>query len=601
MISWAENEANGQNPGNGASVGANTTTANNTGANFSLGDANTLNQAVGWSSSTSDAGKFVDLINKAAETKPQLKNLRYGVVDKLTGDYGSAAYVSSDYDGLPLFGIILFERGASLRPTENNGHEDYFSITSLANADVIKTVAAEIKARYSLSADPVFVITNTVPSLHTTEMTIERSLSIMGQIVTTIFGRVPGLLGALKVSKNDKFTATVGSMQAAPSPIDVNGHAARADLGIRLQHVPTNNNTTPTLLNSNNANQYPDCAAAAYINLRYVGPKANQPQGTFDAKQITPEVVLSLMDSSTLNAVAPFERQILMLNAATLIASLGGWKDYVKASLDKNRKLSALAQNLIWGPGMDTSDMKQLDKAENVDTVLNYFCHETASVVVSHRAGNGIGGLSSLLAEIATGSANSLKQLLNILDNMFPKTSQGLTFSQALSKSFAGEPTLSAGHIISSAIPTISGVYRGPKGLASLADMDLLSVATYTGDKRADFLNYLHAQSYNNRVLTPKQQRIYLMKLAAGMYSSNDMMVTGESIDMIINPVFGNLLQKFTEQTGNFQIFGVNSSIGQNDTAFYNTTGELFNLSNVGGVRANTDFGLNQFNSQFNL
>lgn len=600
MISWADNEENGKNPGNGASVG--TTTQNVSGGTFSLGDANSLNQAVGWSSSTSESAKFVELINKAAETKPQLKNIRYGVVDKLTGDYGSAAFVSSDYDGLPLFGIILFERGASLRPTEVNGHEDYFTITSLVNEEVIKTVAATIKAQYQLAVDPVFVITNTVPALHTTEMTIERSLSILGQITTTIFGRVPGLLGNLKITKNEKFTATVGSLQNAPSPIDVNGHAARADLGIRLQHSPTNQTNTPTLLSGNNAQQYPDAAAAAFINLRYVGPQKNQPAGAqFDAKQMTPEVVISLMDSSTLNAVAPFERQVLMLNAATLIASMGGWKDFIKASLDKTRKLSALAQNLIWGPGMDTSDMKSLDKPESVDTVLNYFCYDTASVVVQHRAGNGIGGLSSLLAEVAQGKPNALAQLLNLLDNMFPKTAGGLTFSQALSASFQNNPTLCGQHIISHSIPTISGVYRGPRGLASLADMDLLSVATYTGDKRADFLNYLHAQSYDKRQLTPKQQRIYLMKLAAGMYSANDMMVTGESIDMVINPVFGNLLQKFTEQAGNFQIYGVNANNAASDTAFYNTSGELFNLSGIGGAATNSDFGLSQFSSQFNL
>lgn len=600
MISWAENEQNGKNPGNGASVGAETAT-NTSGASFSLGDANALNQAVGWSSSTSESGKFVELINKAAETKPQLKNLRYGVVEQLTGDYGSAAFVSSDYDGLPLFGVILFERGASLRPTEVNGHEDYFTITSLVNKEVTDTVAAAIKAKYSLAVDPIFVITNTVPALHTTEMTIDRALSILGQITTTIFGRVPGLLGNLKVTKNEKFTATVGSLQAAPSPIDVNGHAARADLGIRLQHVPTNVTSTPTLLSGNNAQQYPDAAAAAYVNLRYVGPQKNQPQGQFEAKQITPEIVMSLMDSSTLNAVAPFERQILMLNSATLIASLGGWKDFVKASLDKNRKLSSLAQNLIWGPGMDTSDIKSLDKAENVDTVLNYFCYDTASVVVQHRAGNGIGGLSSLLAEVAQGKPNAVAQLMGIHDAMFPKTAGGLTFSQALSASFQNNPTITGQHIISHSIPTISGVYRGPKGLASLADMDLLSVATYTGDKRADFLNYLRAQSYNNRALTPKQQRIYLMKLAAGMFSANDMMVTGESIDMVINPVYGNLLQKFTEAAGNFQIYGVNANSTESDTAFYNTSGELFNLSGIGGAAANTDFGLSQFSSQFNL
>lgn len=601
MIAWAENENNGQNPGNGASVGANNAAAN-VGGTFSLGDANALNQAVGWSSSTSESGKFVELINKAAETKPQLSRLRYGVVDKLTGDYGSAAYVCSDYENMPLFGIILFERGASLRPTEVNGHEDYFTITSLANKEVTDTVAAFIKEKYSLSVDPVFVITNTVPNLHTTEMNIERALSILGQITTTIFGRVPGLLGSLKISKNEKFTATVGSMQAVSSPIDVNGHAARADLGIKLQHVPTNVTSTPTLLSGNNAQQYPDAAAAAFVNLRYVGPQKNQPAGAqFDAKQITPEIVMSLMDSSTLNAVAPFERQILMLNSATLIASMGGWKDHVKASLDKTRKLSALAQNLIWGPGMETNDIKSLDKPENVDVMLNYFCYDTASVVVQHRAGNGIGGLSSLLAEVAQGKANAVRQLMNILDNMFPKTSGGLTFSQALSQSFQNSPAISSQHIVSASIPTICGVYRGPKGLASLADMDLLSVATYTGDKRGDFLNYLHAQSYNNRQLTPKQQRIYLMKLAAGMFSANDMVVTGEGIDMVINPVFGNLLQKFTEQAGNFQIFGVNANVAGADTAFYNNSGELFNLSGIGGAAANTDFGLSQYSSQFSL
>ncbi|ANZ50214.1 hypothetical protein PHOBOS_24 [Erwinia phage vB_EamM_Phobos] len=565
---------------------------------FSVGSATEMNLAFEWSAVSSMAGKFVELITEAAKENKYLQNFQVGTVDQVTGEFGSAAYVAGELRGIPLFGIVFFEKGLSLRAVVNNNQEDYYSITSLITKDVIATVAKTLKETHNLSQDPRFINMNTIPDLDIA-MDRHRALSIMGQMMTSIFGRASGYLGKLVVTRNDKFIAQVGAI-AEGTVRDVNGHAQRADFGIRMSHVPLQQNTAPTLLTGTNAQQYPSCSAAGYANLRYTGVVKN-PTNTFDPKQIAPEMVISLMDSSTLTANAPFERQILMLGAAAKTAALGGWLDFVVNSLDgKTRKISALAQNVNWGKDVSNTDWKALDKSpEAAAKFLREFCYDTAGLVLEHRAGNGIGGLSALIAEVAQNKPQALETFLNILDNMFPAV-DGLTFSKGLAAAFGANVTLSSKHIVSGVVPTVTGVYAGSNGPRSYSDMDLIRLATYLGDHRAEVLQVLRAQSYNHRNLSPKQQRIYLAQMAGNVFSGNNPVPTGEGVQIAIHPTFGKFLFEAIDAHGFLQLTGVNTMTEVENTPFFNTTGETFVLSGMGGVDTNNSFDFAQQSGYFN-
>ncbi|WP_366536681.1 hypothetical protein, partial [Salmonella enterica] len=92
------------------------------------------------------------------------------------------------------------------------------------------------------------------------------------------------------------------------------------------------------------------------------------------------------------------------------------------------------------------------------------------------------------------------------------------------------------------AVPTVSGVYTGTAQKRSFQDMDLISVVTKLGDNANDVYSYLNAQSYSHRELNERQQRIYMLKLAASLFASKAPQATGESLDMAINPIFGKCL-----------------------------------------------------------
>lgn len=587
-----------ENKNSNTSKDSNAATGNVQG--FSVGTAAEMNMAFEWSSVNSQAGKFVELIKEAAKENKYLANFQVGTVDAVTGEFGSAAYVAGELRGIPLFGIVFFEKGLSLRLVVNNNQEDYYSIASLINKDVISTVAKTLKTTHSLSQDPRFISINTIPDLDI-GLSRERALSIMGQMMTSIFGRASGYLGKLVVTKNDKFIAQVGGIGEG-AVLDVNGHAQRADFGIKLSHVPMQQNTAPTLMSGTNAQQYPNCAAAGYANLRYTGIVKNSDGSMKDRRQISPELVVSLMDSSTLTANAPFERQILMLGVAAKTAALGGWMEFIKNSLDgKTRKISALAQNCNWGADVTGTDWKAMDKStEAAERFLREFCYETAGLVVEHRAGNGIGGLIGLLSEVAQNKAQALETLLALLDNMFPAV-DNLKFSDGLRQAFGGNVTLNASHIVSGVVPTVAGVYRGSNGLRSYSDMDLLRTTTHLGDDRAEVLKYFRAQSYKHRNMSPKQQRIYLAQLANSMFSGNDPIPTGEAVQISINTTFAKFLYEAIDAHGLLQLTGVNAVSVADSVPFYNNTGELFVMAGVGGVSTNSAFDFAQQSGYFSM
>ncbi|MCT7476125.1 hypothetical protein N5V81_14165 [Escherichia coli] len=95
--------------------------------------------------------------------------------------------------------------------------------------------------------------------------------------------------------------------------------------------------------------------------------------------------------------------------------------------------------------------------------------------------------------------------------------------------------TIHCSHIVKAAVPTVSGVYTSTAQKRSFQDMDLISVVTKLGDNANDVYSYLNAQSYS-RELNERQQRIYMLKLAASLFASKAPQATGESLDMAISP-----------------------------------------------------------------
>ena len=63
-----------------------------------------FDRAFDWSSSSSMAGDFVRALNEAAEKNDKLRLFKYGVVEGISPEMGSAAFVAGDYNGSWLYG-----------------------------------------------------------------------------------------------------------------------------------------------------------------------------------------------------------------------------------------------------------------------------------------------------------------------------------------------------------------------------------------------------------------------------------------------------------------------------------------------------------------
>ncbi|OTE84562.1 hypothetical protein B1K96_38510, partial [Escherichia coli] len=119
--------------------------------------------------------------------------------------------------------------------------------------------------------------------------------------------------------------------------------------------------------------------------------------GVYDLKQLQAEIVVSLVDSQTEGAMAPYERQLLLLAAFAEIAAIGGWRDlFVKRLNKQDRKFSRVAEYLSWGADARPGVSKIDGSREAIEGCLDMFAPREAALVVSHRAGNGLGGLSTM-------------------------------------------------------------------------------------------------------------------------------------------------------------------------------------------------------------
>lgn len=561
-----------------------------------------FDRAFDWSSSSSMAGDFVRVLNEAAEKNDKLRQFKFGVVEGIAPEMGSAAYVAGDYNGSWLYGLLFFEKGQSMRFQELPNHQEtYYTLVDLVDRKVLDKVEASIGVGDAVH----YMLTNTVPDISDHRMSAEWAQSLMGQMLLGIFGRAPGWLGNMVLSKADRFQINVAAPDSGIA-MDDNGHPSRADFAVYVEHTPSNQNQDdPTLLDTSAATEFPPVRAAGYINLRFTGLKPVGPNGVQDLKQVQGEVVVSLIDSQARGSRAPYERQIVTLAAFAEIAQNGGWRDmFINTLNTTDRKFSALASYLSWGND-GVPDLSKLDKnRDHIDQALKLFAPSSAALVVNHRAGNGVGGLSNLLSEIAVGNLNSLGQLMNILDAMFAKGSTEpfrKYFAKALGDGVNPVAELLPKHIVAAAVPGIAGIYSGAGSKRSVQDGDLVAVCSFLGDKQTDVMRYVHAQSYQNRELESKAQRIYLAKLYSGMYGNRQLRLTGESLDMAINPILARcILDKVREKAG-WQLNGVNAYNEMETSLFYNNGGQSLILTGNGTTGGLSDFGLGGVLSDYNL
>ncbi|QVW55183.1 hypothetical protein pEaSNUABM29_00139 [Erwinia phage pEa_SNUABM_29] len=602
-----------QNAGGlGGGLGGNADNAATQRAAAGVSNVGSYDSAFGWRNINSYASHFVNLMEDVRKNNEYLNRFRWGTVAGVGGEMGSAAYVAGEYQGHWLYGIIFFERGQSLRlkETNNNAQEDYYTITELFNNEALKVIQASIMSAHDLP-NANFMAINSVPDLGK-QLDEQWARQLMGQMMLGIFGRIVGYLGEMRLRKSDRFNASVMPLEEG-AVIDGNGHAQRADFAITLEHTPTNqDNANPTLLDNSQANVYPRVHGTGFVNMRFTGQKAVQ-NGVYDLKQLQAEIVVSLVDSQAEGSLAPYERQLLILAGFAEIAAIGGWRDLFMKRLNKNdRKFSRVAEYLSWGPDA-RPDVSKIDGSkEAIEGCLDMFAPREAALVVSHRAGNGLGGLSTLLSEIAVGNDQSLKQLLAILNGMSPRDGQGETvpetsftvmfasaLKQALGDSYKG--SIQCNHIVKAAVPTVAGVYTGAAQKRSFQDMDLVSVVTKLGDNANDVYTYLNAQSYSHREFGNRAQRIYMLKLAASLFASKNPTTTGESLDMAINPVFGKCLLDFVRANCTWSMTGVNAYNTMATSLFFNNGGEDFTLSGNGLSASGSDFDLGVTLGSFKL
>ncbi|AFQ96749.1 hypothetical protein STRATTON_37 [Erwinia phage vB_EamM_Stratton] len=566
----------------------------------SLGNVGLFDRAFGWQSTNSYASAYVAQLEELAKENSYLRGFKWGIVDGVGADMGSAAYIAGDYNGHWLYGILFFERGQSLRLKETTGGaESYYTITELLDTEFLKTVSKTIQATHQLP-NAHFMAVNSVPDLGK-QLSKEWAQQLTGQLALGIFGRIQGFLGQMQLSKSDRFTAQVFQLDDG-SVLDGNGHAQRADFGVTLEHVPaTSDNSTPTLMDNSQAQMYPRVHGVGYVNMRFTGQKPAV-NGVPDLKQLQAEIVVSLMDSQAEGSRVPMERQILELAAFAEIASIGGWRDlFMKGLNGTDRKWSRVVEYLNWGTDQ-RPDISKIDKSrEAIEGCLDMFAPREAALVVSHRAGNGIGGLSTILSEIAGNSDIALKQLLTILNGMTPRAKKsndeliGTTGTKNFTQRFAaalGKDTITCADVVKAAVPTVSGVYTGNTQKRSFQDMDLVSVLTKFGDNQTDVYTYLHAQSYSHRELNARAQRIYMLKLAAVLFGAKDARITGESLDMAVNPVFAKCVLDFVRENCNWQLTGVSAHNSIANSLFFNNGGENFTLSGTGSSAQGSDFSL---------
>lgn len=572
-------------------------------ANVGRSNVANFDAAFGYRSCNSKADMMVALLDEAKKKNAALGSFYYGTWPEVDPSLGSVAWFAGEYNDKMLVGAVLFEVGDSFHITSVNNTESYYTTVGLFKSEQVKALLAKVEAQVpaQFKGSVYYMGLNAVPEIRADiEMTEQWAMHLLGQLMLSIFGRAKGYLGSLVPSQNDRFTATVVGGGSVNYVVDANGHAHRADFELELTHMPVNVNqqATPTLTGSSTTQTQPRLSAAGFVNLRYIGLRP-QVAGQLEQnlQQLQPEIIGTIMDSqSGGSSYTPMQRQLIALASLCALAADGGWRDLVIRSFDReNRKVSALAQHMNWG-GRKVDTSKLDNSAEGVAGFLDNFCLSTAAVVLYHRSGNGIGGLSALLAEVAVGHTPAISSLLALLDEMFPNVGgTGKNFSQYLVSQLKmadgnHASAINARDIIAAAVPTVSGVYYGSGQLHSFQEADLVRACNFFGDKAGDVMDYMRSQSYTNRSLEAHAQRVYLLKLYSAMFAANKPKATGEALEMALNPIFGKALLDAMRSNSRLEVNGVSAFNAANNSLFVN--GQSFALSGTGTSGGLNDFGL---------
>lgn len=553
------------------------------------------------------AAVFCNLIDQKIKESPNSTHLKaYGVyrIGRLCTAHGSAVAISK-YDqqtDKTVVSVIYFENDESLiLSADSKGVETYDSTISRIDASFSNAVIEQLANEHGIH-NAVYQTANIVPSdINLT--TVEQALGIMSQLLISTFGRRRGTYGSMVVDATENFVTNVTSF-SEDAVQDPNGLPQRADLGIKLTNTKTQKDTTVlTLTTDNEVRQY-NSTSLAYVNMRYTGLQEDQVNRGADAKlnQITAELVVTLSNSPAHSAM---ERQLFMLGSWARIAQQGAWRGPFIDRLGSDRKLGDVARHMRWCRDTSKVDFGQFDKtAGGKDLFLDTFVHDTAAIVMSHRIGNGIGGLSSVFADLCepATAAKALENLVALLDGMFPaiKSSDGKQihrpkFSNVLMDSF-GTNNISVTMFINNMVPTISGSYKGSNGPRSLDDMDLIKVCTYFGDKFTDVKAYVETASLQNRFTDPKQTRIRLMKFADEIYGGNTPRYTGEAVHIILNPIFLEVLANEINQRARHHMNGASNYVKEENSLFLAGNNTSYVVKGVGRGNTSSEYGTTSIN-----
>lgn len=559
--------------------------------------------AMGLAADQSRAGTWAKLANEQMQQAGQQSPLRIGTYKMAADAKASVGYVAFEYKNTPVFSLVLFESSStSVHRWNENGVPHYATVDSMVTDAFIAKVAQAVKAECGYVQNPHFISLHTVPS----DVALDqlRAATITAHLVASVMARsnrVPfNFDNCSKVNYN--FATNDEGVVA-----DTNDRPHRADwiMEIGFEGGRNSDNHAPTLEGGGIGSGMGPVSVCGYVNLRYTGPKDDPRQvqniNAWEPAQLSPELTITAIDAVSQGRDFMLERSIFALGGAAEVARQSGWVEPLLSSLtEKNRKLAALAQHLHWGGMEKNLNFKGFDtNREEKIAALQMICFKTASVNIVHRNGDSLGGLSSLLAEVAYGNGNALEQLGDKLDHMFTRVDTqgqvvGQSFTQRL-RAALNVSDLSRESYIATAVPTISGSYRGSNGIRDLDDMDLVYIANRMGDNATAVGEYVTATSYDNRNLEPAQIRLYLMDLASSFLSGNEVRIRGNALNMVMNPVFMSLLATAIRERSEVRTNGI-ISIGMEQSKLF-MGGKNFTMSTAGGPGVSTSYGQQNYST----
>lgn len=558
--------------------------------------ASVLETGFGWVQASDRASKFVALVDEAAKTNEMLKRFPVVRIDSLCSQHGSAVAVVLYYKetDFHVVNVIYFENNESLLlSVDDKQKEQYISTVGLIDESFSAAIKKEVaEAGYH---NPMYLSANIVPADVIVD-TFDKANNIMRQLIASTLGRKAGLLDKLVLESKQVFSVNVNTF-TEDSVLDPNGLPQRADFGLRVINTVKGSDSNTPVLTNNSAVRPDESISVAYAGLRYVGYRQqNVVAGQVpDLQQIAGEVNVTLTNTG---GRAPMERQMFILAMWGKIAAQGAWRGPLLDSLSSKRKLSAVARHLYWGQDTSKIDMSAFDKDRTAQNMfLDKFCKPSAALVLTHRIGNGLGGLSGLFADMLSKSTQTgaLSDLVKLLDSMMPAVYSGEQLVRAkftdILKANLNTSALQANHFVAAMVPTVSGSFKGSSGPRSLDELDLVTVCNYFGDKFKEVKTYVELSSFSARRVDAKEARIALMKFCDEIYGSNSPRYSGEAIQMVLAPTFVSTLISEVSSRCTYSLNGASNYVKEETSLFADNSGVDFtigNFNNNGNVFGDT-------------